>query len=35
MVIPAASTSSRAVVTKVPLLLAPSPETSITRRKPL
>src|SRR5207244_5400723 len=35
MVMPAASTSSRASVTKVPLLLAASPETSTTRRNPL
>ena len=38
MVMPAETTSSRASVTSGPLLLVPSPETSITRlmpRKPL
>ena len=34
MVMPLATTSSRATVTSGPLLLTPSPETSITRRMP-
>ena len=34
MVMPAATTSSRTIVTNGPLLLAPSPETSMTRRMP-